>query len=544
MKRIFITGIAVCFIQFSFAQDVFDALRYSYQTSAGSARLQSIGSTNISLGGDISSAFINPAGLGQFKTNEIVFTPGFNFNTLKTDYNDLTTKGTKSKFTGGTSGVIFSFGNRFRSSNLKNTTFSIAVNQSANFNSKFAYGGKNLNSSYSEKWLDEIENSGILKQYAQGGLTEDQLYNAVLTRFPLGASQAYDSYLIDIDLSDSSIFTNANINKNLDQSFAYETKGGMSEVAAALAWNLNEKFLYGITIGIPIIQYDRKTTVIEKDGTGNVDNDFESFKFVETLGTRGGGVNAKLGIIIKPVEYFRIGLTFHSPSIISLTDYTRAEITSNIENYARRVYNPNKNTSYVSNIDSINKYSGLEGDESRYSYRLITPWKVGIGLSYVFREINDVTKQKAFITADVELVDYKMMSYKSNSGTDNADAAYFNSVNQSIDEIYKMAINARFGGELKFETIMVRAGFNFMGSPYVKNFILDESGKDRKNWRMTPSLGVGYRDKGFFVDLAYLHSFGNSFHVPYTLADPNILVPLALNKISNGQIIATVGFKF
>jgi hypothetical protein len=95
MKRIFITGIAVCLIQSSFAQDVFDALRYSYQTSAGSARLLASGGTNISLGGDISSAFINPAGLGQFKTNEIVFTPAFNFNTTKTDYNDLTTKAPK-----------------------------------------------------------------------------------------------------------------------------------------------------------------------------------------------------------------------------------------------------------------------------------------------------------------------------------------------------------------------------------------------------------------------------------------------------------------
>ncbi|MBP6688140.1 MAG: hypothetical protein KA160_09810 [Lacibacter sp.] len=531
MKRIFITGIAVCFIQFSFAQDVFDALRYSYQTSAGSARLQAIGSTNISLGGDISSTFINPAGLGQFKTNEIVFTPAYNFNTLKTDYNDISTRGTKSKITGGTNGVIFSFGNRFRSSNLKNTTLSFAVNQSANYNSRFAYGGRNLNSSYSEKWLEEIVRSGYTD------------FDNIRSRFPLGASQAYESYLIDIN--GNTIFTNADIAKNLDQSFSYETKGGMSEVAAAMAWNLNEKFLYGITLGFPIIQFDRKTTVTEKDGTGNMDNDFESFTFTENLGTRGGGFNAKIGMIIKPVEYFRIGLTLHSPSLISLTDYASAEITSNIENYSKKINNdPGKPSTYTYNTGDVNVLSGIEGDENRYSYRLITPWKAGIGLSYVFREISDVTKQKAFITGDFEIVDYKTMSFKSNAGTGNGDDAYFNSVNESIDEMYKMAFNARIGGELKFKTFMVRGGFNFMGSPYVKNFIVDESGKDRKNWRMTPSLGIGYRDKGFFVDLAYLHSFGNSFHVPYTLEDANIPVPLALNKITNGQIIATVGFKF
>jgi hypothetical protein len=531
MKRIFITGIAVCFIQFSFAQDVFDALRYSYQTSAGSARLQSIGSTNISLGGDVSSAFINPAGLGQFKTNEIVFTPGFNFNALKTDYNALTTKGTKSKFTGGTSGVIFSFGNRFRSSNLKNTTFSIAVNQSANFNSKFVYGGKNLNSSYSWKWVEEVDNN-----------SNTTTIDDIRKNFPLGASQAYESYVLDID-STGHLFSHASIDKNLNQKFAYETKGGMTELAAALAWNLNEKFLYGITLGFPIIQYDRKTTVTEKDGTGNTDNDFESFTLTENLATRGGGINAKLGMIIKPVEYFRIGLTFHTPSIISLTDYTSASITSNIENLSKKIWSdPSKPSTYTYNTGDINILTGIEGDENRYSYRMITAWKAGLGLSYVFREISDVTKQKAFITGDVELVDYKTMSYKSNAGTGNDDDAYFNSLNQGIDDMYKIAVNARIGGELKFETVMVRAGFNFMGSPYNKEFFADAFGEELKGWRMTPSLGVGYRDKGFFVDLAYLHSFGRGFHVPYTLTDASY--PYAKNNISNGQIIATVGFKF
>ena len=62
----------MCLLQATYAQDIFDALRYSYPSISGSARIQAIGGTNISLGGDISSAFINPAGLGQFKTNEII----------------------------------------------------------------------------------------------------------------------------------------------------------------------------------------------------------------------------------------------------------------------------------------------------------------------------------------------------------------------------------------------------------------------------------------------------------------------------------------
>lgn len=532
MKQIFILGIVLSLAQSTHAQDVFDALRYSYPALSGTARTQSIGGANISLGGDISSAFINPAGIAQYKTNEFVLSPGFNFNRFKINYNDTITKGNRSKLNGGTSGLVVSFGRNPYRRSRKSTTLALAVNQSANFNSRFTYGGRNLNSSYTEKWLEEIKYSNV------------NTIDGVRRNFPLGASQAYESYLIDIvnTPNGQELITNADIRKNLNQQFAYETSGGMTELAAAVAWNVNDKVLYGITFGLPIVQFDRKTTVTETDGTGNTDNDFESFTFTENLATRGGGINAKLGVLFKPVEYFRIGLTFHTPSIMSLTDYADATITSNIENYSRRLNNDmSKPTSYTYSTKDVNELTG-GGDENRFSYQLTTPWRAGLGLSYVFREISDVTKQKAFITGDVEIVNYKSMNYSGNTSLSGNESAYFNTLNQSIDETYKMAVNARFGGELKFETLMVRAGFNFMGSPYNRNFVNEVFGEDLPGWRMTPSLGVGYRDKGIFFDLTYAHAFGRDFHIPYTLQDSSF--PFAKNNISNGQVIATVGFKF
>ncbi|MFT3844092.1 MAG: hypothetical protein QM725_03495 [Lacibacter sp.] len=529
MKKIFIAVIAMCSLQQIQAQDVFDALRYSYQpVTTGSARIQAIGGANISLGGDISSAFINPAGLGQFKTNEIVLSPGFNLNSDKMLYNDKTTTGKKNKMNFGASGIILSWGSRFNEN--ASSTMSFAINRAANYNSGFSYGGRNLNSSYSFKWIEEIDNSNASS------------IDDIRKKFPLGASQAYESYLLDLD-SLGRLFSYASTDKNLDQQFSYQTAGGMTEAAFAMAWNRNNKFLYGITIGIPIINYERKTTVTEKDGTGNTNNDFESFIFTENLKTTGTGFNAKLGLIFKPVEYFRIGLTFHSPSLISLKDVTDASVTSNIENLAKRLNNdPNKPTSYTYNTYDINSEAGINGSENIYNYQLTTPWKLGASLSYVFREINDVTKQKAFITGDFELVNYKAMSYSSSENVpDPGEVEYFKGLNTSIDDTYKMTFNAKIGGELKFETIMVRAGFNYMGSPFSKDFIGDS---DIKGWRMTPSLGIGYRDKGMFLDLTYAHSFGRSFHVPYTLSNPNYSYPYAKDNYFNGQIVATVGFKF
>lgn len=524
MKKIFITGLAVCMLQQSFAQDAIDALRFSYLTPTGSARIQSIGGANISLGGDISSTFINPAGLAQFKTNEIVLSPGFFLNHSKLSYNDSSFKGNKNGLNTGVSGLIFSWGSRFKSSNVRNTTVSFAINQAANYNANFAYKGRNNFSSFSEKWLEELVYSN------------EQNFDNALNNYPNGASLALQGYLLDTLTGFTGYKTNADILKMpLNQSFAYETRGGMHEAAFAIAWNIKEKFLYGVTLGLPMVNYRRKTTVIESDATNNTDNDFQSFNFTETFSTKGNGFNVKLGAIFKPVEYFRIGLTFYTPTVLSLTDRTDVMLISNIENYAKRINNDNSKPS----IFTYSTKEFTDGNDYSYAYQLVTPWHAGFSLSYVFREIKDVTKQKAFITGDVELVNYKATSYSTTSpDATQGEKDYFKSVNQTIDDLYKMAVNARIGGELKFETVMVRAGFNYMSSPYQKD-VLPEGAK---GWRMIPSLGVGYRDKGFFADLTYAHTIGNDIHVPYLLQDSQY--PLAKNKFNNGQIVATIGFKF
>ena len=505
------------------AQDALDALRFSLWDPVHSARVRAIGGANVSLGGDISSTFINPAGLAQFKTNEVVLTPGFFLNGTKMQYNDSTFKGNRSALNSGVNGVILSWGNRFRSSPIRNTTVSFAINQAANFNSNFAYSGRNNLSSYSEKWVEELAFNRVTN------------FNAALNNFPNGASLAVENYLVDSILSFGSIIgyrTNAETQRMpLDQSFSYQTRGGIQEAAIAMAWNNQEKLLYGVTLGFPIVNFRRQSTIEERDGSGNTDNDFESFRLTETFSTIGSGINAKLGLIVKPVEHFRIGLTFHTPSLLSLTDRTFADLQTNVENYARRITGDNSRPSTF----RLNTADITGGTDYTYTYTLSTPWRAAASLSYVFREIKDVTKQKAFITGDVELINYRSMRY---SGAENVDNSYFQAVNDDIRALYRMAIHARLGGELKFKTLMVRGGVNYRSSAYKKDALPEGT----PAWALTPSLGLGYRDKGVFVDLTYAHTLGRDVHFPYLLADN--VYPFARNRFFNGQVVATVGFKF
>ena len=130
--------------------------------------------------------------------------------------------------------------------------------------------------------------------------------------------------------------------------------------------------------------------------------------------------------------------------------------------------------------------------------------------SYVFREVADVQRQKAFVTADVEYVDYKGSSFSQVDNSDGSGAKdYYASLNKTIDNLYKSAINVRLGGEVKLNTIMFRLGGAYYGNPY----------KNEKANLVKVSGGLGYRNKGMFIDLTYIYSINKDIHYPYLLQD-------------------------
>ena len=88
--------------------------------------------------------------------------------------------------------------------------------------------------------------------------------------------------------------------------------------------------------------------------------------------------------------------------------------------------------------------------------------------SYVFSEVEDIRRQKGFITADIEYTNYKWMSYGPYCRRDGwtIRKPHIFLMNEAIDAVYKGTFNFRVGGELKFKTIMARAGFAYYTSPY------------------------------------------------------------------------------
>jgi len=205
-------------------------------------------------------------------------------------------------------------------------------------------------------------------------------------------------------------------------------------------------------------------------------------------------------MIYRVNDWMRIGGAFHSPTAFRMHDtYTYA-----------------MNTSFESQNYTSTTPSGT------YDYNLITPPRLIGNLGFVIAK-------KGLIGIDYEVIDYTYARFNSTPNT-------FFEVNDQVRKKYKSASNIRIGGELRvIENIALRAGFALYGSPY-------KGGVNRDASRTTYSAGIGFREKNFFIDLAYMVT---QYKEDYYLYDPTYTkVKPVLNSFSASSFLATIGVKF
>jgi hypothetical protein len=512
MKRIFYLLVFVASAQSLFAQLPEDALRLSWTTPSGTARHQAIGGAMVSLGGEITSTFANPAGLGMYKTGEFVLSPGFGFLNGKGSFRGTDAKADNlSRFHFGTSGFVIGSSNKY--SRWTSRAFSIAVNKTANFNSTVYYKGLNDYSSFAEPLANE---------FASSGLTIDQALNS--PNISLLTKMALYTYLVDTASVNGStqVIARSELAGVVNQENKVITRGGVTEIAFGFGANMDDKLYLGFGFGLPIVNYEKETTWREEDANGTGNNEFAYSTYKETYTSQGVGVNARFGLIFKPVQQFRVGFAIQTPSLYGLKDRLRSELTTDIDTATGSV-----------KVFTVNATELTGGDDPRPEYDLNTPWRLALSGSYVIHEVEDVTKQRGFITADVEYVGYGKAKFK--AAEENGSNNQYNDLNTAVDNIYKGAFNFKVGGELKFNTIMGRLGFAYYGNPYEDSNL--------KGSRMFLSGGAGYRNKGMFIDLTYVHSLQKDVNFPYRVDAPR-LNTFANVRENMGNILLTLGFKF
>lgn len=498
-----------------FAQVPEDALRYSFYPQNGTARNLAIGGAMGSLGGDINATFVNPAGLGFYKTGEFVLTPGFLLNNNKASFRGSDSKNNRNNFGFGASGLILGSANPYNTS--KSNALSIAVTQTANFNNRVHYSGLNNFSSFSEQFAEE---------FAKSGYTIDEVLNSN-SALPYTSAPALYTYLIDTVTVNGLVQVKGapeyilDAGQALRQEMTKTTTGAVSEFALAFAHNNKDKWYWGLTIGLPLVNYSSNTVFKESDTSSNTANHFKAFEYTDDFTTKGFGLNAKIGVIYRPQDRIRIGLAIHTPTYMSLKDTRTTNLVTEVENPVNKF--------------SVSSQTFTNNQPGESKYIETTPLKAIISASYVFREIENVKRQRAFISADIEYVHHKGSRFSSNNSEPTQDEKnYYKALNNVVKADYKGNFNFRVGGELKFNVIMARLGFAYYGNPY----------KDAayKASRLLLSGGLGYRNQGFFIDLTYVHAISKDVSFPYRLEDrANTYATL---KQQRGNVVATIGFKF
>jgi hypothetical protein len=279
--------------------------------------------------------------------------------------------------------------------------------------------------------------------------------------------------------------------------------------------NFNHKLYAGISWGINDVYYRETTTLFENDDQNNIPY-FNNFQFNSNLTTWGVGHNFKFGLIYKPINEVRLGLSIHTPTWYHLHDDFSTSMYSSI--------------TYLDGSDNYEEYSPY----NEYDYKLQTPMRTNFSGAFIIGK-------KGLISADYELVNYG--SAKLREGGDGYD---FYDENNEISEAYKTSGNFRIGGELvPTSQFRVRGGFEYHGSPY-ESTAFGASQKNADSNMLVYSGGVGFYAGMFFADLTYRHSTITEYEAPYATPQMEIYpVPqMASFKTFKNDVLFTLGFRF
>ena len=501
MKKILFAAIILLSYEGLIAQTPEDALRYSWLQGSGTARSQAIANANGAIGGEISTIFSNPGNIGFYKTGDFVITGGLNLNNNTATYFNQSTKENNTSGFLGTTGFVL--GKQFYGKgSVKSSAFGIAINRTADFNNSITYrtkaseGGTLVRTSMADYFIDDLVANG------NNGDINSQL---ALDVEWVKSNDAGDLSSSAVDLA---------IASGIEQQQTIKTNGGITELGVSGALNLNDKIYIGGTIGMPILRYGSTKRYAEQDpDIDNGTNGFDAAWLDEDLVTKGAGINIKAGIVFKATDNFRVGFAAHSPTFYTLEDSYWSRVGTNLDDELRGDFEKDQ--------------------ETAYNYTLQTPYKLLGSFSLLFGNVNDVSSQKGFLSGDVEYVNYMTSAFRNGDGDPSYDN-YYKNLNIAIDDAYKGAVNARLGAELKFNTFMFRLGGAYYGNPYK-----DLAGEEGQIIQATS--GLGYRNKGFFIDLGYVHSIGKDVVFPYRLTSAPFSP--ATIKNSNSRILLTLGFK-
>jgi len=481
-----------------------EALRYSQNQLTGTARFQGVGGANTALGGDISSAWSNPAGLGFCRKNEISFTPAFSVGVANADFLNENTLDVKINPNLAQMGVVFVNDNG-TTQNLRNGAFAITFTRVEDFQQRFTYSGINSDNSLIDYFLERND------QITPWDDLNDEGINGITTLDGL----AYWTYLINPtaegDEGGNSYTSFVTVSPTRQEETVSQT-GAMNQWNISYGGNYRDKLFFGFALGIRSFNY-RQEKKYSEIVTGN-GSELNNFTLNETYVQNGTGFNVSAGLIYKPIPYLNLAVNIISPTLLRISDSYSADLTVNYNNYP--FYDEFQQNTTV--LDNESEETSLI--ESEYS--LLTPTRIQAGL-VVF------LGKRGFWSTDVEF-----LNYSSAFLFDSKPTFSFSGDNETIKNLYGTAINFRTGLELRFDHLRLRGGMAYFDDPISQKV----DNINREKWYFTGGLGVRNAQK--YMDFTLIFRNSQQVYQPYSLTDGT--APIA--NIKQTQVLSALSFGF
>lgn len=537
----------------SMAQTIYSGAKLTGKDLNGTARFVGMGGAMGALGGDISTMGTNPAGIGLYRSSDLM--TSFDFSSYGTESKYLGEKWNVDKMKGSFDNIGFVF-----TSKIGNNTPLRYVNFGFNYHrAKSFYKNMDMNGN-----LGDYSQTFLMASQADGLTPGDWKNPNPFDNADIGwlSAVGYDGYLISPGLTTvkndypylnnegepikdeegNPLFYDYNFYQSIVPHdgnpyarFHSEERGGIDQYDFNIAFNFNDRFYLGLTVGAYSVDYNKYTSYDEDYGN-DTGYHLQSWNKIT-----GSGFDIKLGAILRPFEYspFRIGFAIHTPVFYNLDYKTSAYLESD-------VFNPDtKKIDYYS-VDS-REYLPGQGDMVR-AFRLQTPWIYNVSLGYT-------VGQSLALGAEYEYQDYSSMKFKDSDGYESA-FEYENSTTPMM----KGVSTVRLGLEYKvIPQFALRAGYNYSSAVFnsdaYKDLVINsiQTDTDFANTKAMSNytLGIGYRGSMFYADLAYKFSTYKEDFYPFINGYVNqdnefVIGSPEATKVTNtrSQVLFTVGMRF
>lgn len=487
MKKIFLISALLVSFGVLLAQNEDDALRYSQNFYQGTARSMAMSGAFGALGADFSSLSTNPAGIALYRSSEFSVSPGLFTKKTESTYNGMFGEDNRSRFNLSNIGMVLTTEMPAGgSSPIKFYQIAVGMNRTNSFGNRSFIQGDNDDHSMIDVYLDRLWDV-----YPED-INEDN--------YPFDLYPAWYVYLLDTIRDNNGIlyYDSPVPPGGIRQFETMNSYGSTNEWLFSAGANFNDIVFVGATLGLPYTRFYRTSVFTESDYFDEYLG-FDEWNYTEVLETHGWGVNLKLGLIVWPIDWLRLGASVHTPTY----------------------YGEMKDLWYTTTDAKLGPDYNLKTSPwGEYRYELNTPLRVTGSAAVIFG-------QAGLISADYELVNYSKMRLRA---TDYS----FNTENTSIRENFQTMYNLRIGTEWRLSNLNFRGGYALYGSPYADKINDGKMG--------SISLGIGYTENNFGLDLAWINGVMNQDY--YLYSSENWTTNPVAQKIISNHFVMTTRFRF